>query len=394
MKRIATSFCFLLVFVLSIQAQQALWQGPEIVSPEIHPDNTVTFRLFAPNAALVELSGDFITDEMLNNSDPGNRNIKMEKGNDGLWTYTTPSPLTPELYSYSMIVDGLRINDPSNVYLNRDIATLSNYFIISGDYADLYKVRNVPHGSVIKQWYDSPTLGTKRRVSIYTPPGYEKGDREYPVLYLLHGMGGDEEAWLSLGRADRIMDNLIAEGRAEPMIVVMTNGNVDQTAAPGESDLGLYTPTTRLPHTMDGSFETAFPDIVNFVEENYRVKKEKGSRAIAGLSMGGFHSMQISKEYPELFDYVGLFSAAVDRGDKSIPMYNNVEEKLAVQFANAPRLYWIGIGKDDFLFDENVAYRKLLDSKRYPYEYVQTPDGHIWKNWRIYLSEFVPRLFK
>ena len=287
------------------------------------------------------------------------------------------------------------MNDPANIYLIRDVSTLTNVFIIGGDRADLYKVNPIPHGTVSRTWYNSPTLGMERRMTVYTPAGYETSGKRYPVLYLLHGMGGDEEAWISLGRTAQILDNLIAQGKAKPMIVVMPNGNASQEAAPGETSRGLLPPTTQLPKTMEGSYEQAFPDIVKFVEKNYRTIKSKSGRAIAGLSMGGFHSMHISKQYPDMFNYVGLFSAAImPNKDVSSPIYEDIEGKLKVQFAKNPALYWIAIGKTDFLYKANVDYRKLLDEKGYKYTYYETDEGHIWKNWRIYLTEFVPMLFK
>lgn len=153
---------------------------------------------------------------------PGTADL-VEK--DGVWEYTTPKPLAPELYSYTMLVDGLKINDPSNVHRIRDVKSVSDVFIIPGERADLYKINDVPHGTVSKVWYNSPVLGMDRRLTVYTPAGYETGNKRYPVFYLLHGMGGDENAWTELGRASQILDNLIAQGKAEPMIVVMTNGN-------------------------------------------------------------------------------------------------------------------------------------------------------------------------
>lgn len=275
------------------------------------------------------------------------------------------------------------------------MVSVTNVFLIGGGRADLYKVCDVPHGTVSKVWYNSPTLGIDRRLTVYTPAGYEQGSKRYPVFYLLHGMGGDENAWSELGRAAQILDNLIAQGKAEPMIVVMTNGNAALQAAPGESPLGYAAPSLQLPKTMEGSFETAFPDVVNFVDATYRTQRNKHARAIGGLSMGGYHSMHISKQYPDMFDYVGLFSAAImpDKNAKS-PVYDNLEEKLAVQFAKKPALYWIAIGDKDFLYKANCEYREMLDKKGYPYTYYETGEGHIWKNWRIYLTEFVPMLFK
>lgn len=393
MKRL-TALTVALLIGVTMFAQQALWGSAPVVSPEIHGNNTVTFRFKAPKAVRVQLTGDFL---------PVQKNAKFEapgivdlkEGQEGVWEYTTPEPLKPEHYSYSFIVDGLRVNDPANVYLIRDVSTLTNVFIIGGDRADFYKVNPVPHGTVSRVWYDSPALGLERRMTVYTPAGYETGGKRYPVLYLLHGMGGDEEAWISLGRTAQILDNLIAQGKAKPMIVVMPNGNASQEAAPGESSRGMVPPTMQLPKTMEGSYEQAFPEIVKFIDKNYRTVKSKSGRAIAGLSMGGFHSLHISKQYPDMFNYVGLFSAAImPNKEASSPIYENMEGKLKVQFDKNPALYWIAIGKTDFLYKANEEYRKLLDKKGYKYTYYESDEGHIWRNWRIYLTEFVPMLFR
>lgn len=393
MKRL-TALTVALLIGVTMFAQQALWGTAPVVSPEIHDNNTVTFRFKAPKAVRVQLTGDFL---------PVQKNAKFEapgivdlkEGQEGVWEYTTPEPLKPELYSYSFIVDGLRMNDPANVYLIRDVSTLTNVFIIGGDRADFYKVNPVPHGTVSRIWYDSPALGLERRMTVYTSAGYETSGKRYPVLYLLHGMGGDEEAWISLGRTAQILDNLIAQGKAKPMIVVMPNGNASQEAAPGESSRGMVPPTMQLPKTMEGSYEQAFPEIVKFIDKNYRTIKSKSGRAIAGLSMGGFHSLHISKQYPDMFNYIGLFSAAImPNKEVSSPIYENMEGKLKVQFDKNPALYWIAIGKTDFLYKANEEYRKLLDEKGYKYTYYESDEGHIWKNWRIYLTEFVPMLFR
>lgn len=397
MKRIS-SFAVALLMCIFTFAQQALWGGTPVVSPEIHDNNTVTFRLKAPKAVKVQVTGDFLpTQKIKTPYGEFDRSgvVELKEGKDGIWEYTTSEPLKPELYSYSFIVNDLKMMDPGNVYMIRDVATVTNVFMIDGGRADLYKVNKVPHGTVSRVWYDSPTLGMNRRLTVYTPAGYETSNKSYPVFYLLHGMGGDEEAWIALGRTAQILDNLIAQGKAKPMIVVMTNGNASQEAAPGESSLGWVSPTMQLPKTMEGSFEMAFPDVVKFVDKNYRTIKSKPGRAIAGLSMGGFHSLHISKQFPDMFNYIGLFSAAIlpDKEVKS-PIYDDLEGKLKVQFSKKPALYWIGIGNKDFLYKANEDYRKLLDEKGYKYTYYETDDGHIWKNWRIYLTEFVPLLFK
>lgn len=382
---------------LSMYAQESLWNKVPVVSPEINPDKSVTFRFKAPDAESVKITGDFLPKIWIDTPQGGYETAgvaELVKNADGVWEYTS-AVLEPELYNYSFTVDGLRVPDPSNVYRLRDISTITDIFIINGDYADNYNVNDVPHGSVSKVWYPSEKLGHSRRMTVYTPAGYETSGKRYPVLYLLHGMGGDENAWSELGRAAQILDNMIAKGEAEPMIVVMPNGNVAMEAAPGETAAGFTQPTTRLPHTMDGLFEEHFPDIVKFIDSNYRTVADKEHRAVAGLSMGGFHSLNISREYPSMFDYVGLFSAAINPvGEVTSPVFDNRDAKFAAQFAGAPALYWIAIGDKDFLYNDNRDFREYLDTHSYPYEYFESPDGHIWKNWRIYLTKFLPKIFK
>jgi enterochelin esterase family protein len=370
-------------------AQQALYGGSAFESPEIHEDRTVTFRIHAPKAAEVSLTGDWMPAEGFI---PGS--VAMEKGESGIWSHTT-DVLEPELYGYAFLVDGVRTNDPNNVFVSRDIATNTNILLVPGQKADLYRVRDVPHGTLARRWYPSPGLDMNRRISIYTPPGYEGTRKKYPVLYLLHGAGGDEEAWNELGRASQILDNLIAMAKVEPMIVVMPNGNVSQQAAPGEGIRGYYKPQFMEPGTMDGRFEASFMDIVNFVESSYRVKANKANRAVAGLSMGGFHSLHISRYYPNTFDYVGLFSPAIlPNQNAGSVVYKDLDATLKTQMENGYQLYWIGIGKTDFLYPHVTAYRKKLDGMGMPYTYRESEGGHIWKNWRIYLTEFLPLLFK
>lgn len=371
---------------LQVVSQENLWWKTPVNSPEVNKDNTVTFRLKAANATKVEVVGDFLSKD---------EKAEMKKINNDVWEYTTPKALAPELYSYSFMMDGIKISDPSNVFMSRDVVTISNLFMIDGKESELYKVHNVPHGSLSKVWYHSEKLNADRRITVYTPAGYETNGQRYPVLYLLHGMGGDEDSWSTLGRAAQILDNLIVQGKAKPMIVVMTNGNSDLQAAWGESPTGYVTPTIELPKTTDGSFEEAFPEVVTFVDKAYRTIAKKESRAIAGLSMGGFHSMQISKEYPTLFNYIGLFSASARfKGRKDSHIYENCEAKIKTQFAQKPALYWIAIGKDDFLYEENQKFRSFLDANGFQYTYVESEGGHIWRNWRNYLCQFLPLIFK
>ncbi|MEZ4874978.1 MAG: alpha/beta hydrolase-fold protein [Flavobacteriaceae bacterium] len=392
---------FFLVWVfflgLPLIAQETILAKPTLVSPEIHQDHSVTFRLWAPHAQIVQITGNFLPTKKVE-SPYGEVDVPVDatltKDASGVWSFTS-AVLEPELYGYAFVVDGVTITDPSNPYQIRDIATVTNMFMIEGGQADLYSVNDVPHGTVSHPWYASPSLGMDRRLSVYTPPGYEDSNENYPVLYLLHGAGGDEMAWLELGRAVQILDNLIAEGKARPMIVVMPNGNVSQDAAPGEGSDGYYTPQFMLPVSMNGQYEASFMDIINFVESHYRAKADKAHRAIAGLSMGGFHSMHISRYYPNTFDYVGLFSAAImPREDATGKVYSDIDGTLKTQKDNSYKLYWIKIGKTDFLYQANIDFRNKLDAMGMPYEYEESEGGHIWKNWRVYLSEFVPKLFK
>jgi len=378
-------------------AQEALFSARNIISPEINPDNTVTFRLFAPNAETVEITGDFLPTEKMETpmgemDGPGKADLTKDE--NGLWSFTSDN-LGPELYNYAFIIDGFRTNDPNNPFLIRDVASSTNIFIIGGGHADLFKTNDIPHGSVTRRWYDSPGLDMDRRITIYTPPGYESSSESYPVLYLLHGAGGDEEAWISLGRTAQIMDNLIAQGKAKPMIVVMPNGNVIQDGAPGEGSKNFYKPQFMIPKTMDGTYEGSFEDIISFVESNYRVKANKANRAIAGLSMGGFHTIHISRYYPNTFDYMGAFSAAImPREDATARVYSDFDETLKTQMDNGYELYWIAIGKTDFLYDANQEFLAKLDSMNMPHEYVESEGGHTWRNWRVYLTQFAPRLFQ
>ena len=396
MKRLLISLA-LAMLCLGASAQERLFNSASVQSPVVNADGTVTFNLFAPKAVKVEVTGDFL---------PEQSNVAaLKEGPNGVWSYTT-GKLAPEMYSYTFNIDGMTgVKDPANVYVNRDIISFTNIFIVSdekGDKGDLYRVNEVPHGNLSKVWYNSPTLKMQRRMTVYTPAGYDKG-KNYPVMYLLHGAGGDENAWSELGRAAQIMDNLIATGKAKPMIVVMPNGNTDCQAAPGEWSRGMYQPSfmgsvnQRPIATMDESFM----DIVKYIESHYKVAKGKKNRAICGLSMGGGHSFATSKRYPDAFNYVGLFSAGLNiGGERNKSFYEllqqnkEVQQQLSRLFCAKPALYWIAIGKTDFLYQQNADLRRYLDEKGYKYEYVETEGGHIWRNWRIYLTMFAQKIFK
>ncbi len=330
----------------------------------------------------------------------------MHKNAQGVWE-TTVQELSKDLHTYLYYINGVPALDQQNPHRMRDVSSTFNFFIIPGGKGDIYDAQQVAHGTVQQVWYPTQD-GRKRRMSIYLPPSYAEGDKYYPVLYLLHGSGGDELAWLELGRAAEILDNQIAAGRCKEMIVVMPNGNMYQDASP--TYYSTPTPYSMIDLRYKGEMEEGFSDIIAFTERNYRTITKKHSRAIAGLSMGGYHTMHISHYYNQMFDYVGLFSATYScfpnakvgtkevvlslQGYTSSPrVYRNIEKDLSRQFATQPKLYWIGIGKDDFLYEENVQYRALLDKKGYTYEYHESAGGHSWANWRDYLAIFIEKIF-
>ncbi len=368
-----------------------------IKSVVVNPDNTVTFTYVAPKAQSVQVGGNFFR---LANGTYGEGFAQMTQTAEGLWTYTTV-PTESELYRYEFIVDGNYTIDASSPYTIRDGEVLRNVFVVPGEVGDRTMVQDVPHGTVSKPWYHSEAMGTDRRLSVYTPYGYEQNKKaKYPVLYLLHGGGGDENEWLNLGRAAQIMDNLIASGKVVPMIVVMPNGHIGMTAAPGENSYGYAEAknSRRAVRTEPNAYEANFMEIVNFIDNNYRTKADRKNRAIAGLSMGGGHTNVITANFPDKFGYVGIFSGAVNLGDAtgnqvSSPMMQNFDAKLAKLFSYKP-LYYVSIGDEDFLYEANKNFRAHLDSKGYNYTYVETDCGHVWKKWREYLAAYTPLLFK
>ena len=411
-KKLIFTAALALMIGASSMAQEKLFNGINIQSPVKNADETVTFNLYAPQAQKVSVSGDFLPTVKMQTASgeydaPGS--AQLVRNEKGLWSFTTPA-LPSELYSYTFNVDGLNIKDPANIYMNRDITTYSSIFITTkekGDKGDLYSVNEVPHGDVAKVWYSCPTLKMNRRMTVYTPAGYDKG-KAYPVLYLLHGAGGDENAWSELGRATQIMDNLIATGKAKPMIVIMPNGNPNCQAAPGEWSFGMYTPSfmgnTGPTAPAAASMEESFMDIVKYVDSHYKTIESREERAVCGLSMGGGQTFNISRLYPNDFNNYGLFSAGLHLGKninlKDPSIYNQMkadkvfQEQMKKLFNSNPKLYWIAIGNTDFLYKANADLRKFLDENHYPYEYMETDGGHIWRNWRIYLATFAQKLFK
>ena len=410
--------------------------------PVVNQNNSVTFRLYAPNAEDVFIKGSFLEKKFQVRTKAGTfgktpKARMIKQGSQ--WVYTS-GPLDSEIYTYKFVVDDEEVNDPQNMNIVRDVDNYYNYFIIKGGIADNYITNNVKHGNVSKVWYPSVIDGMpKRRMTIYTPSGYNAANHLYPVLYLLHGSGGDENAWEEAGRAIQILDNLIGKGVVVPMVVVMPNGIVNLAAAPGcDPNNPDVKPSAMNAESMLGQFESSFvTDIVSYVESNYNVYKDKSHRAIAGLSLGGLHTLFISANNPDLFDYVGLFSAQTTNtlndnrittlsglanevegiaskipflggtklGEKinkftgkfnnsNIGVYGNIDEKLKTQFKKGVELYYIAVGRDDFVKKLVDDYRSKLDASGYPYYYNETDGGHSWENWRKYLVDFLPRLFR
>lgn len=389
---------FIATFIIcGAQAQEIQQQrGVEVVSPEINGDNSVTFRLHTENAQSVAVSGSWME---------FGQNLEMKKGDDGVWSAKT-KVLEPSMYHYNFVLDGVSILDPKNPKAMRDGTRYANTLIIPGEASEVFQVNDVRHGSVSKVWYDSPTLELNRRMYVYTPPGYENSKEKYPVLYLLHGGGGDEDAWTSLGRANYILDNLIATGKAKPMIVVMTNGNAEQSAAvtdwskepdasqsfgPGAngSEQEIIDGMTKFPNSLVN-------DVIPYIEKHYRVIGNTENRAIAGLSMGCLQTQITAMTNPGLFQYIGCFSLGIHFNTPFDLISNNIlipaYDKHLGTMKN--KLFYVGCGTEDFCYEGVQTLRKKLGEHNFEYVYNETGGGHTWANWRIYLADYAPRLFK
>lgn len=378
---------FLVSFSFLLTAQEAPWLRARVVSPEIQEDNSVTFRMNAPDAEQVQLSGGWMEGW-------GTRE-DMVRNDTGLWSLTV-GPLEPEIYTYAMWVNGVKTLDAANTSVMRDGSRYESMLLVPGPESDLYAVKDVPHGTLSKVWYDSPTLGLTRRMYVYTPPGYEGGYDTYPVFYLLHGGGGDEDAWSTLGRTCQILDNLIAQRKARPMIVVMTNGNPFDAAAPGEAPPRKDEEGGGIFSMGSGRFEKSLvDDVIPFVEEHYRTKDGKSNRAVGGLSMGGMQTMNLAFDHSMVFDYYGVMSMGItDPGPDGRSWFQNVDARLNSLKTTGYKLYWIGCGTDDFLYDAAQNLVSKLEEAGMEYTYRESSGGHTWSNWRIYLSELAPLLFR
>jgi len=347
----------------------------QIVSPEVKGDS-VTFRLDANYATVVNLYGNW----MANYTDV----VPLKKGANGVWEVTIAAP-EPEIYTYNFIVDGVSVNDPRNYMVQRDGTRYLNMLFVPGERSANYN-ETLHRGTVSYRWYDSNILGINRRVTVYTPYGYETSKKSYPVLYLLHGAGGDEEAWSSMGRTAQILDNLIEQGKAVPMIVVMPNGNPGQQAA-NIMGLPVKEYDYRAPENANIYVRSLVEEIVPFIEKNYRAIPKKASRAIAGLSMGGGHTFAASTLYPDKFDYICPLSAGARESDQLDSQLQGIKKA-------GYKLYWIGCGTADFAYPNNQVLDKALTRNGMQHTFYESTGGHEWKNWRLYLNTFAQLLFK
>ncbi|MBI3719611.1 MAG: esterase [Sphingobacteriales bacterium] len=379
---------WLIILIMMPQHTMSQRQPGNIISPEILPDNSVIFRIKAPNANSAQVSGTWATGKM----------TTMEK-KDSVFEVKI-GPLSSDMYEYDIILDGIPILDPTNNMVTRDGAWIQNRLMIPGVMADIIDVKPVPHGDVKAVWYNSPAIGGERRMFIYTPPGYDKNKKKYPVMYLLHGGGGDEEVWLSRGRANYILDNLIATGKAEPMIVVITNGNPNTPAAPLDRPAEMQNKIQGgIASMASGKFEESLvKDVMPYIEKNYRVIADADHRAITGFSMGGFQTQNITNANPAMFKYIGVMSMGLfsSFGNNPNPNYNKNQHvaQLKALIAAKPKVYWIGIAKSDFLYGTAVKLRSLYDEVGLKYIYRENEGTHDWNSWRLYLSEFAPLCFK
>jgi enterochelin esterase-like enzyme len=346
-------------------------QARPIVSPDILPDGRVTFRLNAPKADEVVLTGEFL-------DKPAN----FAKDTDGLWSVTV-GPIPPEVYHYNFTIDGVRTIDPSNAQLKTGstAGTITSVLEIRHRSPAFYDAQPVPHGEIRTHWYQSQSLGSVRRLTVYTPPNYDK-DRSarYPVLYLFHGANADENAWYRLGRANLILDNLLAAGKIQPFIVVMPfgygvppNGSQAENTAKFGKDL--------------------IEDVIPYIESVYRTHADRDRRAIVGLSMGGGQALSIGLNNIPLFSYVGGFSSGLGNSANFPKTYAQVVADSA-DANKRLKLLWVGCGTEDSAFAGSKSFSEFLSANNIKHTFRETAGAHTWMVWRRYLHEISPLLFR
>ncbi len=371
-RRASVVLAALVLLAGSIEAQRP--GGPPLVSPEVHADRRVTLRLMAPKATEVTVSGELAQ----------GKPQPMTKDEKGLWSATL-GPLDPEIYTYMFSIDGASVPDPSNPYMKPGVRTSSSQVEVPADRPQYYDMRPVAHGTLHVNTYESKSLGFTRSVYVYTPPGYENGRDRYAVLYLLHGAGDTESGWVTVGRANAILDNLIADGKAKPLVVVMPFGHTQPSVglgpmAPANPDRNLFA-------------KDLLDDVMPLVERLYRISNQPDQRAIAGLSMGGGQALNIGLTRLDLFHWIGAFSSAIGlAGSQPEKVFAELLEDAAA--ANKKiRLLWIACGEQDRLFESNQRFSELLTKHGIKHTFAATDGAHQWKLWRRYLHELTPLLF-
>jgi enterochelin esterase-like enzyme len=343
---------------------------PSIISPEVASDGRVTFRIFAPNARAVTVNGiRHLPDQ------------PMTKDDDGLWSATV-GPLGPDVYSYVFSIDGAIVTDPHDRDIKKYFQSES-LFEVPGKPPILAAMQPVPHGVIHHEFYSSKVRGGEAGVEVYTPPGYDpRAATLYPVVYLLHGFGDREEAWIDAGHANWIADNLIAQGRIEPMIIVMPYGHPVPVGARG----GMKDYSEKNEAAMEKDLTGV---LIPLVERGYRADAAPKARAIVGLSMGGGQSIAIGLGHPELFGWVGAFSAAAPEKD-----LDKTFAPIVKDASLRPGLLWIGVGKEDGLLKRNQAFHEWLEQKGIKHTWVLSEGGHEWPVWRAYLPQFLELAFR
>ena len=362
-----------LPLVLAAAALPALAQP--IQSPEVHSDNSVTFRFKAPHAQQVFLALE------------GATHVAMQKDDGGLWSLTT-APLAPDIYGYGFEVDGVTLRDPNNPAVKTSLLYANSLLHVPGPASLPWELGDVPHGVIHRHFYSSAIVGDRRDFYVYTPPGYDPtARRRYPVLYLLHGFSDDASGWTAVGRAHVILDNLIAQNKAKPMLVVMPLGygapEILARGIPSFDDASLRA------RNYERFRDALLSEVLPQVEKDYRVETGRNSRAIAGLSMGGTESLFTGLNAIDRFAWIGAFSSGGLGGQ-----FDSMFPALDSQANSRLRLLWIACGKDDRLMDINGKFAAWLKSKDVRFTWIETPGMHTWMVWRRNLAEFAPLLFQ
>lgn len=350
-------------------------------SVEQLPDGRVTFRLCAPDAQVAMVTSTDNADVIPLGFGGGPRGLMMTKDATGLWSVTTDKPVAADTYRFNFNVDGARVPDPQGTRFSEERVGVNSTFEVIGP-AGAFQTfdKTVPHGVVSTVEYWSRSLDVRRRAHVYTPPGYEKGKGVYPVLYLVHGAGDSDDSWTSVGHAQYILDNLIAAGKAKPMIIVMPAGHT-----PDRPGADMLTNT---------DFRDDFlKDLIPYVDGHYRTIAKADARAMAGLSMGGAHTIQNGLTHPELFHYIGVFSMGLQSPQQAAD-YAARNDAALKQGARSFRLVYYAMGKEDFLYGTVAPTRAMLDKYGIAHVYNESGGGHTWINWRRYLADFAPRLFR